>query len=115
LGTALTNQNSIQEEIRSRVKSGNASYHLVQNTLSFSLPIKNIETYRTTILPIVLYDRETSLLTLTGERRLTVFEYRVLRRIFGPRTDEITGSEENYIMRSLIICTPHKILFGWSN
>jgi hypothetical protein len=49
------------------------------------------------------------------ERRLRVFENRVLRRIFGPQRDEVTGSGENYIMRSLIICTPHSILFGWSN
>jgi hypothetical protein len=42
LGTTLTNQNYIQEEIRSRLKSGNVSYHLVHNILSFSLLIKNI-------------------------------------------------------------------------
>ena len=37
LGTNLTNQNSIQEEIKSRLKSGNACYHSVQNLLSFRL------------------------------------------------------------------------------
>jgi hypothetical protein len=37
LGTALTNQNSIQEEIKSMLKSGNVCYHSVQNLLSFSL------------------------------------------------------------------------------
>ena len=37
LGTTLTNQNSIQEEIKSRLKSGNACYHSVQNILSSSL------------------------------------------------------------------------------
>jgi len=37
LGTTLTNQNSIQEEIKSRLKSGNACYHSVQNLLSSSL------------------------------------------------------------------------------
>jgi hypothetical protein len=41
-----------------------------------------------------------------------VFENRVLRGIFGPKRDEVTGSAENYITRSLIICTPHQILFG---
>jgi hypothetical protein len=35
----------------------------------------------------------------------------MLRRIFGPKRDELRGSEENYIMRSLMICTPHPILF----
>jgi len=42
LGTTLANQNSIQEEIKSRLKSGNACYHLVQNILSASLLSKNI-------------------------------------------------------------------------
>jgi len=37
LGTTITNQNSIQEEIKSRLKSGNACYHSVQNVLSSSL------------------------------------------------------------------------------
>jgi len=43
LGTTLTNQNSIQEEIKSRLKSGNACYHSVQNLLSSSLLSKNIK------------------------------------------------------------------------
>jgi hypothetical protein len=46
------------------------------------------------------------------ERRLCVFEDMVLRTIFGPKRDEVTGSGEDYIMRSLMICTPHSILFG---
>ena len=49
LGTTLTNQNSIQEEIKCRLKSGNACCHLVQNHLSSSLLSKNIKIYRTTI------------------------------------------------------------------
>ena len=61
LGTTLTNQNSIQEDIKSRLKLGNACYHSVQNLLSSSLLSKNlkIKIYRTIILPIVLYGRET--------------------------------------------------------
>ena len=43
LGTNLTNQNSIQEEIKSRLKSGNVCYHSVQNVLSSSLLSKNIQ------------------------------------------------------------------------
>jgi len=51
LGTTLTDQNSIQEEIKSRLKSGNTCYHLVQNILSCSLLSKNlmIKIYRTVI------------------------------------------------------------------
>jgi hypothetical protein len=41
--TTLTNQNSVQEEIKSRLKSGNACYHLVQNLSSSSLLSKNIK------------------------------------------------------------------------
>ena len=57
LGTALTDQNSIQGEIKSRLKSGNACYHSVQNLLSSRLLSKNlkIKIYRTVILPVVLY------------------------------------------------------------
>jgi hypothetical protein len=43
LGTALTNQNSIQEEIKSKLESGNAGYHSVQNLLSSSLLLKNLK------------------------------------------------------------------------
>jgi len=54
LGTTLSNQNSIQEEIKSRWKSGNASHLSVQNLLSSSLLSKNlkIKIYGTTILPV---------------------------------------------------------------
>ena len=89
LGTTLTNQNSIQEEIKSRLKSGNACYHSVQNLLSSSLLSKNlkIKIYRTIILPVVLYGCETWSLTLWEERRLRVFENRVLRRIYELKRD----------------------------
>jgi len=61
--------------------------------LSSSLLPKNvkIKIYRTIILPVVLYGCETWSLTLREERRLWVFENRVLRRIFGPRRDEVIG------------------------
>ena len=67
--------------------------HSVQNLLSSSLLSKNlkIKIYRTIILPIVLYGCETWSLTLREERKLRVFENMVLRRIFGPRRDEVTG------------------------
>jgi hypothetical protein len=44
------------------------------------------------ILPVILYECETWSLTLREEHRLRVFENRVLRRIFGPKIDEVTGS-----------------------
>ena len=51
-------------------------------------------------------------LTLGEERRLRALGNRVLRRIFGSKRDKVAGGGENYIMRSLIICTAHQILFG---
>jgi hypothetical protein len=50
-----------------------------------------IRIYKTIILPLVLYAYETWSLTLREEHRLRVFENRVLRRIFGPKRDEVTG------------------------
>jgi hypothetical protein len=47
--------------------------------------------YRTIILPVVLYGCEIWSLTLKEEHRLRVFENRVLRRIFGPKSDEVSG------------------------
>jgi hypothetical protein len=50
-----------------------------------------IRLYKTIILPVFLYGCETWTLTLREEHRLGVFENRVLRRIFGPKRDEVTG------------------------
>jgi len=57
----------------------------------FCLPVcyPKIKIYRTIILPVVLYGCETRSLTLREERRLRVFENRVLRSIFGPKRDEV--------------------------
>jgi len=85
LETNLTVHNSIAEEIKSRLRLRNACYHLVQNLMSSGLLPKNlkIKIYRTIILPVVLYGCETWSLTFTEERKL--------RKIFGPRRDEVTG------------------------
>ena len=92
LGTTLTDQNSIQEEIKRILKLENACYYSVQNFLSSRLLSKNlkIKIYRNIILPVVLYGCETWSLTLREERRLRVFENRMLRRLFGPKRDEVT-------------------------
>jgi len=81
LGTTLANQNSIAEEIKSTLKSGNACYLSLQNLLSSKLLSKNlkIKIYRTIILPVVLYGCETWSLKLREVRKLWVFENRVLR------------------------------------
>jgi len=117
LGTALTNQNSIQKETKGRLKSGNACYYTVQNLLSSSVLSKNlkIEIYRTIILPRVVYGSETWSLTLREERGLRVFENRVLMRLFGPKRDEETGEWRKLLNEELNVCTHHPLLFGLSN
>ena len=112
MGTTLTNQNSIAEKIRSRLRSRNAYYHSVQNLLSSRLLSKNlkIKIYRTIILPVVLYRCETWPLTLREERKLRVFENMVLRRIFGLRRDEVTGEWRRLHNEELNDLYPHPIL-----
>jgi len=85
----------------------------VQILLSSRLLSKflQIKIYRTIILSVVLYGCVTWLLTLREERRLRVFDNRVLRRIFGPRRDELTRELRKLHMRNLMICTVHPILF----
>jgi hypothetical protein len=91
LGSTVTNQNCIHEEIKSRLNSGNACYRAVRNLLSSRLLCKNAKIKKKTIrLPVVLYGCDTWSLTLREERRLKVFENRVLRRIFGSKRDEVT-------------------------
>jgi len=112
LGKTLTNQNCIQEEIKSRMKSGNVCYHSVQYLFSSSLLSKNlkIKIYRSIIMAVVLNGCETWSLTTREECRLRVLENRVLRRIFWPKRDEVIKSRENYVMTSLMICTSPNIV-----
>jgi hypothetical protein len=93
LGTTVINQNLIQEEIKRRLSSGNACYHSGQSLLSSRVLSRNLKLriYKTIILPVILYGFETWSLTLREEHRLRVFENKVLRRIFGPKRDEVTG------------------------
>jgi hypothetical protein len=78
-------------EIKSSINFGNACYHSVQNLSSSRLLPKKIRICITVMLPVVLYGCETWCLTLREEHRLRGFENRVLRRIFGPKRDEVTG------------------------
>jgi hypothetical protein len=115
LGKTLTNGKVIHEEIKKRLQSGKVCYHLAHQLLYSSLlsKYKKITIYR--ILPVASYGSETWSLTLSGERRLRVFENRVLRRIFGPKKEDVTESGEDYVTTSFMICTPHQRLFGRSN
>jgi hypothetical protein len=89
----VTDSKLQDEEIKSRLISGNACYHSVQSFLASRLLPRNLKVkiYKTIILPVVLYGCETWSLTLREQHRLRVFENRVLRGIFGPKRDEVTG------------------------
>jgi hypothetical protein len=111
----LTDQNSVQEAIKSRLKLGNACYHSVKNLLSSRLLSKNlkIKIYRTIILPVVCmgvkpgrwhWGRNAD----WGCLRIVCWgEYLVLR---GTRW---RGNGESCITRSWMICTPYPVLCGW--
>jgi hypothetical protein len=96
LGTTRKNQNSSHEEIKSRLKSGNALYHSVQNLLSSSLLSENvtINIYRTIVLPVILYGSETWSLTLRKECRL---------RVSRDRNNYFTGSSTEKSLRKTSI------------
>jgi hypothetical protein len=100
LGTTLTNQNDIHDEIKSRLNPGNACYYSVQSLLSSHLISKTlkIKIYKTVILPVVLYGCETWSLTLGEEHRLRVLENSVLRKM---------DCEENCIMMNFTACILH--------
>jgi hypothetical protein len=93
LGTTLTNQNGFHDEIKSRLNSGNACYHSVQNLLSSHFISKKIKIKiydKTVILPVVLYGCKTWSLTLMEKNRLRVFENKCCGRYLdlkGSKTD----------------------------
>jgi len=81
------------QEVKSRQNAGNACYNSVQNLLPPSLLPKNIkiEINRTMIFPVVLYGCKTWYLTLREEFQLSVFENRMLRKMFRPKRDRVIG------------------------
>jgi hypothetical protein len=110
-GTTVTNQNSKQEEIKRGLNSGKACCHSAQNLCFSRLLSKNIKirVYKTIILPVVLHGCETWSLTLKEERRLRMFENRMQRRIFVPKTKDLAEIGENCIMRNFITCTLRQV------
>jgi hypothetical protein len=110
LGTTATNQNFIEEEIRSRLNSVNACYHAVHYVLSSGLLCNNvmIKLYK---LPLWQFSlRFWNLVShIKGGNRLTVFGNRVLRRIFVPKRDEVKGG-----MRKLYNEELHNLYSSWN-
>jgi hypothetical protein len=83
----------VHENVKNRLNSENACYLLVQESLSFHLLSKNMKMkiYGDTVFPVVLCSCETQSLILREGHRLRVFEKRVLRKIFGPKREDVTG------------------------
>jgi hypothetical protein len=95
-GTTVTYKNLIQEKIKKKMNSGNAFYHSVQNLLSSRLLSKNVKIriHKTINVPVVLYGCETWSLTLREEHRLRVFQNGMMRKMFGPKRDEVKRNFE---------------------
>ena len=117
VSTTLINQNSIHEDIKSRIKAGDVSCTSVQNLLSASLLSKNtnMKIYRTIILMLFCMGVKFGLSHPGEECRLRVFENRVLRRIFGPKKDEASGEWRRLRNEKLYVLYCSPILFEWSN
>ena len=88
-----TNRNEVHKEIKHTLNSGNACYYALQGLLLSHLLSKNIKLKicKKVFLPVILYGCETWTLTLREEKRLQIFENKVLRKIFGTRRDDQTG------------------------
>ena len=94
LGSTVTSQNRVEEEVRIRVASGARSSWALAKTLKSSILSRKtkVQIYTTIIRPIVTYGTETLRLTKELERRLEVFENGILRQICGPVFDPEMGT-----------------------
>ena len=99
--------------MKTRLTSGDVCYHWVQKIMSSRLLSKNLKTkiYRIIILSVVLYGCETWSLALREESKMRVFENMVLRRIFGPRRDEVMGEWRRLHSEELndLYCSPNVV------
>jgi len=90
LGTLISNDNSVQKEIRRRISAGNRTYFaavsLFRNTL-LSRATK-ILLYKTLIRPIAAYGAEKWTMTKKEEQAVLIFERKIFRRIYGPRYED---------------------------
>ena len=84
------------------------SEYLSRWSIFSELSVRNL----TINVPVVLHGCQIWSLTVREEGRQRVFINRVLRRIFRPKRDEVTGNGEDYITKSFMLCTPHQLSFG---
>ena len=101
----ITNRNDMHKEIKHRLNSGNACYYALKGLLSSQLLSKNIKlkVCKTVILPVILYGCETWTLTLREEKRLQVFQNKVLRKILDRREMIRQANGEDYITGNYMI------------
>jgi hypothetical protein len=92
--TTVTHQNFIDKEIKNRLNLGNACYHSVQSLLSCHLLSKNlkIKTYKTIILPVLLYGYDT-VSHYVGKHRLRACKNKMLRTVFKYKEEEVVGED----------------------
>ena len=94
-----------------------ACYYSLEKILSSRLLLRRLKVnaHKIIILPVVLYGCETWSLALREEHRLSVFENKVLRKIFGAKRDEITGNGEGFIMLISMHCFLRLTQLGFLN
>jgi hypothetical protein len=92
LGSDVSCNNDISEEIQKRILAANRRFHGLRKHLRSRLTSKNIEIlmYKVPIRPVLTYAYETWTLFKTNERRLSLFERKVLRCIFGTKQENGT-------------------------
>jgi hypothetical protein len=93
LGSIINRDNSIEEEIRERIVSGNRAYYANRSIIKSKLVCKKskLKIYQTIVRPVVTYGCETWVLKEAIKPKLLVFERKILRGIFGP-TNELNGT-----------------------
>lgn len=121
LGSTLTNNNSVTQEIETRLAAGNKSYFALLRVMKSSIISRDtkIRVYLTVIRPVVLYGSETWTMTTRDEELIRRWERKVLRRIYGPLFEEgqwrIRSNAEIYVMynRPDIVCEIRKGRLRW--
>jgi hypothetical protein len=102
LGTMVNKMNNRSAEVNARLIMANRAYYVLQNHMKSRIISRNIKTllYKTLIRPVHTYGAERWVRTKQDEHRLSIFERKILQRIYGPVTDggrwRIRNNQELY-------------------
>ena len=90
LGTLISNDNSVQNEIQRRILAGNRTYFAAISLFRDRLlsRVTKIKLYKTLIRPVVTYGAETWTMTKKEEQSLLIFERKIFGRIYGPKYED---------------------------